>query len=112
MNWHELARAEPPSMNPDSPFRPRFQFRLSYLIYLLTVIALALAILRRLFDIGGGWQLNLVFVVYLAALTAYFSLRFPFLLRRLWQGRQRIAAQQASRQQFLDQARGRGRSDG
>jgi hypothetical protein len=75
--------------------RPRIQFRLSYLIYLLTLVAVGFAVLRRVFEMEAGWQFNATMAAYVAVLTMYFALRFPILIRRLARSRHAIRARRA-----------------
>jgi hypothetical protein len=97
-------------MHPFERPRNALQFRLSYLLYLLTLVALGSALLRRVLDIRGGWQFTAVMAVYLAALVAYFAIRVPLLVRRLGQQRRRDVARRAELKRMLDEARRR--SDG
>ena len=84
---------------------PRFQFRLSYLVYLLTLVALGFALLRRVIDIGGGWRMNAGMAIYLAALTAYFAFRFPILVGRFRRRQQKLQARRAELSQHISASR-------
>lgn len=67
----------------DDRRRGRIQFHLSYLIYLLTLAALAFAALRRVYDANVGRSFNTVMFVAIVVMSLYFAIRIPILVRRL-----------------------------
>jgi uncharacterized membrane protein YedE/YeeE len=91
--------------NDASPPLPLYQFRLRYLIYLVTLAAIGSAVLRHLFDIGAGYQFGLVMSVYVVVLIAYFAFRFPLLVGRLTRSRRKLTASRKDLRDFANQAR-------
>jgi hypothetical protein len=71
-----------PEPAPIKPAPPWYQFRISYLFYLLTLFAIAATLLRPFLDFHSGWKFTIVAAIYVAALTLYFGIRIPILLRR------------------------------
>ncbi|MGE3780855.1 MAG: hypothetical protein AB7F89_26950 [Pirellulaceae bacterium] len=96
-------------MNPPSP-PPRLQFHLSYLIYLLTLSAVSLALLRRSLNGGGSWPMTAVISSYLAVLTAYFAFRLPVLLRRLTRHRAAARLRREEMSRYLSEKQRAARS--
>ena len=68
----------------------RFQFRLSYLIYLITLSAIGFAVLRHLVGQDRDWVLNTSATLYVLAWIAYFGIRVPILWRRMRRARRQI----------------------
>ena len=69
--------------SPQVPAPRPLQFRLSYLIYLLTVFAVGCALLRQILLFRGGWEITAAAVVYLAFWLAYLAIRVPIVYLRL-----------------------------
>ena len=71
-------------MCPSKTPAPRpLQFRLSYLIYLLTVFAIGCAVLRQILMFRGEWEIAAAAIAYLAFWLAYATIRVPIVYRRL-----------------------------
>ena len=85
----------------------KLQFRLSYLIYLLTLFAIAFAILRRFMWPDAGWMFLTSVAIPVFTVTFYFAVRFPILLSRLMKGRRVVAAKKVEMVQLADEARAR-----
>jgi hypothetical protein len=69
--------------SPKTPVQRPLQFRLSYLIYLLTVFAVGCALLRQILLFRGGWAMTAAGAAYLAFWIGYLAIRVPILYRRL-----------------------------
>ena len=81
---------EPTDPNPKPN---RFQFRLSYLLYVLTVCAVGFAVLRRVVATHFLWVETSVEVLLIGALIVYFGIRVPILFRRWRRGAREVARQ-------------------
>lgn len=90
---------DPPEKDAPS-LGKRFQFRLSYLIYLLTLLAIGFVLLRHVFDVQAGWVFNTVMSAWVAALIAYFAFRLPILLRRLTKANRQLRTTRAELANF------------
>lgn len=78
----------------------RFQFRLSYLLYLLTLCAIGCALVRPILLLRGGWLVTTLGSLYVASLIAYFAIRVPILVRRLRRSTMSLAAKQLELSEF------------
>src|SRR5688572_27826595 len=77
-------------MNFEPP--KRLQFRLSYLLYVLTVFAVGFAALRRVIFHHLEWKMTTFELVLVGALIAYFVIRVPILFRRWRRGASKVAS--------------------
>jgi hypothetical protein len=89
---HGLSPDCPP--NHPQPHR-KFQFRLSYLLYLLTVFAVASAVVRGVLAYHSNWSMTPLeswcLIIILTFMLAYFTIRVPLLFRRWRRGAANVA---------------------
>ena len=78
----------------------RFQFRLSYLLYVLTVFAVAFAVIRRVVATHFLWLETSIELVLVGALIVYFVIRVPLLFRRWRRGSRQVASQRQQLEEF------------
>lgn len=99
-----LDRLPAPGGLESSPTRPRrLQFRLSYLLYLITLFALGFALVRLVISVRGGWLMNTAGTLYLLALVIYFGVRLPILFRRWRSGARQMEAKRQELTAFAAQ---------
>ena len=89
----------------------KYQFRLRYLFYLVTLTAIGSTVLRYVFDLSVDIVFRSVISVYVVLLIAYLAFRFPILLRRLRHNRRKLQSNRTELADFANQVRRQKSSD-